>query len=383
MEVNRLQNLELIREPVRTCGVGGNELHIIGYVYIVSSFDIEGNFPIRHKVWIFGPGGTEYNILGIDFLSQFGESIKFSELVFSLKAYPGQWISMSPMSDKSFPFLSSLQKIIINYDISIAPKSTRAVSVCPTIPQTLFNRGTTFLLHKTVRDTGIYTYNVYCRKQETEIPVLLNNPRNHKITVKKGTLGFTSQDIRPAGSCNELGYTIANNIAFVEELHKNFPEFEQHIEVCKISQTVYNNKDLENFYAIDIDELATDFSKESKSLQPKAKLDNTKFRSKQLDSKFLSPFSDFEQDFLKKFDFSETDLLDNEIAYLLRILVNDLDVYSHHKYDVGKISQKFHVKLKENSELKKQRASRVPLHYQTKLETLLDELQKADIIRER
>ena len=101
-----------------------------------------------------------------------------------------------------------------------------------------------------------------------------------------------------------------------------------------------------------------------------------------MDSKFLSPFSDFEQDFLKKFDFSETDLLDNEIAYLLRILVNDLDVYSHHKYDVGKISQKFHVKLKENSELKKQRASRVPLHYQTKLETLLDELQKADIIRE-
>ena len=58
------------------------------------------------------------------------------------------------------------------------------------------------------------------------------------------------------------------------------------------------------------------------------------------------------------------------------------DVYSHHKYDVGKIQQKFHAKLKENSELEKQRASRVLLHYQSKLEALLEELQRADIIRE-
>ena len=38
--------------------------------------------------------------------------------------------------------------------------------------------------------------------------------------------------------------------------------------------------------------------------------------------------------------------------------------------------------LKENSELKKQRASRVPLRYQNKLEALLEDLQRADIIRE-
>ena len=62
--------------------------------------------------------------------------------------------------------------------------------------------------------------------------------------------------------------------------------------------------------------------------------------------------------------------------------MNDQDVYSRHKYDVGKVQQKPHVKLKENSELKKQRASRVPLHYQSRLEALLEELQRADIIRE-
>lgn len=382
VEINRIQNLKLVKEPVRTCGIGGNELHIIGYVYIVSSFDVEGNFPIRHKVWIFGPGGTEYNILGIDFLSQFGESLKFSDLVFSLKAYPGQWVSMSPINDKSFPFLSSLQKVALDFDFCVAPRSTRVISVFPQLPQINFEHGTTFLLHKDVRDTGIYTYNVYCRQAEKEIPILLNNPLDHKISVKKGTLGFTSRDITASGSRDQAGFMIANNVAFVEEVRTNFPEFEQHFEVCKVSQTVYDNRDMETFNAKVFDELATDFSKESKSLQPKAQLDNTKYRNKQLDENILTEYSKTEKEFLRKFDFSETDLTDDELEYLIRILIEDKDVYSHHKYDVGKINQKFHVKLKENSELKKQRPSRVPLHYQSKLETLLEELQKAEIIRE-
>ena len=38
--------------------------------------------------------------------------------------------------------------------------------------------------------------------------------------------------------------------------------------------------------------------------------------------------------------------------------------------------------LKENSEMKKQRVSRVPLHYSSKLEALLEKLQRADTIRE-
>ena len=45
-------------------------------------------------------------------------------------------------------------------------------------------------------------------------------------------------------------------------------------------------------------------------------------------------------------------------------------------------SQEFHVKLKEDAELRKQRPSKVPLHYRDRLEILLNELQRAGIIRE-
>ena len=66
----------------------------------------------------------------------------------------------------------------------------------------------------------------------------------------------------------------------------------------------------------------------------------------------------------------------------MKTLVHNKDVYSQHKYDVGKNKQKFNVKLLPNVTLSKQRPYKVPLHYQEKLEDLLDQLCKTGIIRE-
>ena len=68
---------------------------------------------------------------------------------------------------------------------------------------------------------------------------------------------------------------------------------------------------------------------------------------------------------------------------LLNVLLVDApDVYSQHKFDVGKAGQKFHVTLKPNVELKQQQLSKVPLHLKKKLEKLLTQLKDANIIRE-
>ena len=64
------------------------------------------------------------------------------------------------------------------------------------------------------------------------------------------------------------------------------------------------------------------------------------------------------------------------------MLIDSADVYTQHKFDIGRVRQKFHVTLKVNSELKKQRPSKVPLHLRDKHEKLLGQLQEADIIRE-
>ena len=84
---------------------------------------------------------------------------------------------------------------------------------------------------------------------------------------------------------------------------------------------------------------------------------------------------------MNKFDLTKTDLTTDEKLELFEEIIKNKDVYSHHKYDIGKIDQKFHIRLKPNAELKKQRPSKVPLHYRDKLADLLEKLEKADIIK--
>ena len=67
---------------------------------------------------------------------------------------------------------------------------------------------------------------------------------------------------------------------------------------------------------------------------------------------------------------------------LIDTLIDSKGVYSLRKFDVGKTRQKFHVTLKPNVELKRQRASEVPLHLKDKLEKLLTQLKDTDTIGE-
>ena len=71
------------------------------------------------------------------------------------------------------------------------------------------------------------------------------------------------------------------------------------------------------------------------------------------------------------------------MTFFIDMVIDSKDVYSFHKFDVGKTRQKFHVTLKPNVELKRQRASKVPLYLKDKLEKLLTQLKDADINRER
>ena len=64
------------------------------------------------------------------------------------------------------------------------------------------------------------------------------------------------------------------------------------------------------------------------------------------------------------------------------MIIDSRDVYSQHKFDIGQTKQKFHVTLKPNSELRKQRPRKVPLHLKDKLGKLLGQLQETGIIRE-
>ena len=57
-------------------------------------------------------------------------------------------------------------------------------------------------------------------------------------------------------------------------------------------------------------------------------------------------------EYLKKFDFTQSELTDDEFRALLEVLLDDEDVYSHDKYDIGRTKQKFHIPLNKIVNLK-------------------------------
>ena len=94
------------------------------------------------------------------------------------------------------------------------------------------------------------------------------------------------------------------------------------------------------------------------------------------------PYSPDTQQFLNKFKFQYSDVTDEEYLQLCSILVKCRTCYATHKNDVGQIATPLRIRPKPNAKLQIQRPTKVPLHYREKLKTLLDELEKHNIIRQ-
>ena len=75
-------------------------------------------------------------------------------------------------------------------------------------------------------------------------------------------------------------------------------------------------------------------------------------------------------------------MTDNEFVNLCDILINNQHCYAKHRNDVGKISTPFRIRNKENCKLQTQRPSKVPFHYRDRLNKLLVELEKYNIIKQ-
>ena len=154
------------------------------------------------------------------------------------------------------------------------------------------------------------------------------------------------------------------------------PEFYAEDEIDRYSEEFHLNER----------ELETDFTSDTKSCQPDCDEKFPILRPKEQNEALIEHYLQYQPkeliDYVKQFDFQYSDITDNELPLLIDMLTDSKDVHSLHKFDVGKTRQKFHVTLKPNVELKRQRASKVPLHLKDKLEKLLTQLTDADVIRE-
>ena len=94
------------------------------------------------------------------------------------------------------------------------------------------------------------------------------------------------------------------------------------------------------------------------------------------------PYTSENLKFINKFNFQFSDLTDTEYITLCNMLLKNKTCYATQKKVVGKISTPFRIRLKPNAQLITQRPSKVPIHYRDKLNILLKELEKYNIIKQ-
>ena len=489
--------------------------------------------------------------MGIEFCRKYISKLHFDIPALELKDTPNTICYGSLCAIKPYPYLSLIKTIRIPHQIHIVAKTSRVYKYQPEDEQTNFASGTTFIPHQKVANSGLDFVNVLCTQSEQYLPILMENNKNHQITLDKGILGYSSLDIldfeRPkyqrkdcvkmvdcilsendqynecfllhstlphepdfrdgiriingnddtifenqtavahcisadAKMSKGFAETISNHIsglqeycykskAFVgsvipfwdndanrfiynlvtknkffekptlENLRISLENMRGHAllnnvqiitmpkigcgldklfwnEVLKILKDTFTDSGIliqiisrneldckiatkstnsEDYIENEIDsyanewtnkknELETDFTKDSKSCQPPCKEQFPILRPKELNNDLIDYYLQYQpqelKDFIKQFDFQYTDLEDEELVMLIDMIIDSRDVYSQHKFDIGQTKQKFHVTLKPNSELRKQRPSKVPLHLEDKLEKLLGQLQETGIIRE-
>ena len=117
------------------------------------------------------------------------------------------------------------------------------------------------------------------------------------------------------------------------------PEFHAKDETDRYSEEFYLNER----------ELETDFTSDAKSCQPDCDEQFSILRPKEENEALIEHYLQYQPreliDYVKQFDFQYSDITDNEMTLLIDMLIDSKDVYSLHKFDVGKTRQKFHVTL--------------------------------------
>ena len=99
--------------------------------------------------------------------------------------------------NKSYPFISQILTIRTPHAMHIEAKSARCWKYSPEDPHAHFPPGSTFQPNRNAVTTQFV--NVLCTQLESKLPILMENYKNHQITLPKGRIGFSSLDVSDKG----------------------------------------------------------------------------------------------------------------------------------------------------------------------------------------
>ena len=128
-EIEKIQPLVVMPLEKSPLAANGHAMPMKGKVVIQSAFDVEYSCVIEHTVYVSDSTEAQMKILGMDFLAKFGEFINLRNPMLILTVFPGKCVKLSPYLDISFPYFSQVNSVELSQDLTIAPYSTRVLTL--------------------------------------------------------------------------------------------------------------------------------------------------------------------------------------------------------------------------------------------------------------
>ena len=163
------------------------------YSILQFCFDSDGEHKFELRISITHTQTS--NLLGIEFCRQYDSKLHFEMPAKELKNTANAICYNNMGSTKPYPFVSKIHTIRTLYQIQIDAKTSRVWKYSSEKKSKSFPPGTTFVPHRNSVKWGLDFLNVLCTHYENCLPILLENNKNHQITLNKEVVGYSSLDI--------------------------------------------------------------------------------------------------------------------------------------------------------------------------------------------
>ena len=319
----------------------------------------------RTLVIPFAVANIKYNILGTPFFEKYVKTLNIESMSMTFNTPHESRINTLPFTahrENDYPYFSYIYTINVKNKLYFKPNASQVIHfpIQPTLPLTFKTSDNEVIFPSTPHpffntrfNSTIIFLQVYqnINTEPSSCSVIIQNITHHSATLAPGYIGYIEV---PATTNQPTHYKVNDVNSLIHTIfHSYYPDLSEPKPPRRRSSLRNPQIEINN-------------------LQPSQPLTHP-----------LPPlpYSPDTQQFLNKFKFQYSDVTGEEYLQLCSILVKSRTCYATHKND-GQIATPFRIRLKPNAKLQTQRPKKVPIHYRAKLKTLLDELEKHNIIRQ-
>ena len=119
---------------------------------------------------------------------------------------------MAAFLNKTYPHLSQISTITTPYTMCFDAKNARWWTCSPADTHTHFPPGSSFQPNQNAVATGLSFVNTLCTRSERTLPILMENNKNHQITLPNGRIGFSSFDMADPKYQIRSSYELTNAV---------------------------------------------------------------------------------------------------------------------------------------------------------------------------